>query len=94
MVKKLDEIKEAISTSTNSTPVKVHISDRIITNELPEGENESNDGSSEGGEQRLRRISTETGSYRGSITNLKDYEETLPDSLYATVNEEKNGNFY
>lgn len=91
MVKKLDEIKEAISTSTNSTPVKTNIGDRLSANELQEGENESNDGS-EGGDQRLRRISNETGSYRGSIANLRDYEDPLPDSLFQPVGEEsKNG---
>lgn len=82
VAKKLDEIKEAISTT--STPVKV------ITNSdksgggdnetLNLGEGDSTDGS-EGGEG-LRRVSTELGSYKGSVANLKDLEDCLPDNLY------------
>ncbi|XP_018574425.1 DENN domain-containing protein 4C isoform X2 [Anoplophora glabripennis] len=86
MVKKMEEIKEAISTSSNSTPVKVLTGDRLATGDAQE-ECDSNDGS-EGGE-RHRRVSTETGSYRGSCTNLKDYDEPLPESLFPTPREEK-----
>lgn len=78
--KKLDEIKEAISTSTTSTPVKVLAGDRLAAGDLPEGTDvESMDGSEMG--ERQRRISAELGSYRGSHANLKDFEE-LPDSFY------------
>lgn len=87
MVKKMGEIKEVISTSTNSTPVKVLMIDRIAGGDTEEVE--SNDGS-EGGE-RHRRISGELGSYKGSCTNLKDYDEPLPDSLFLTPKEEKVG---
>ncbi|KAJ8927639.1 hypothetical protein NQ314_019881, partial [Rhamnusium bicolor] len=82
----MEEIKEAISTSSNSTPVKVMTGDRMAAGDTQE-ECESNDGS-EGGE-RHRRISAELGSYRGSCTNLKDYDEPLPESLFPTPNEEK-----
>lgn len=88
MVKKMEEIKEAISTSSNSTPVKALTGDRLATGDAQE-ECDSNDGS-EGGE-RHRRVSTELGSYRGSCTNLKDYDEALPESLFATPKEEKHG---
>lgn len=81
VAKKLDEIKEAISTT--STPVKVLANDRLQT-DLLETENESTDGS-EGGD-RQRKISGELGSYKGSHTNLKDLEE-LPDSLYPVTKE-------
>lgn len=85
MVKKMEEIKEAISTSTNSTPVKV-ISDRL-TGDVEECE--SNDGSDAG--ERCRRISAELSSYRGSCTNLKDYDEALPDNLFITPKDDKVG---
>lgn len=88
MVKKMEEIKEAISTSSNSTPVKAMAGDRLASGDAQE-ECDSNDGS-EGGE-RHRRVSAELGSYRGSCTNLKDYDEPLPDSLFATPREEKHG---
>lgn len=96
VAKKLDEIKEAIS-STNSTPVKVLTGvtgggDRLGAGdclEAPSGESESNDGS-EGGE-RHRRVSAEFGSYRGSYSNLKDTEDPLPDSLFPHPSEEKPG---
>ncbi|KAK9754949.1 uDENN domain [Popillia japonica] len=84
VVKKLDEIKEAISTSTTSTPVKMLTGDRLAAGDVAEGENESTDGS-EGGE-RHRRISAEFGSYRGSYANLKDFED-LPENLFPTPNE-------
>lgn len=83
ITKKLDEIKEAIS--TNSTPVKVLGTDRLTAGDPAECENESTDGS-EGGE-RQRKISAELGSYRGSHANLKDLEE-LPDSLFPTLSDE------
>lgn len=87
MVKKMGEIKEVISTSTNSTPVKVLMIDRIAGGDNEDVE--SNDGS-DGGE-RYRRISGELGSYKGSCTNLKDYDEPLPDNLFSTPKEEKVG---
>lgn len=82
MAKKLDEIKEKISTSANSTPVKVVHSDRYGAGDIGDniGENESTDGS-DGGE-RHRRISGELGSARGSCNNLKDYDEPLPESFF------------
>lgn len=81
VAKKLDEIKEAIS--TNSTPVKVLGGDRLAAGDLPEsiGEAESTDGSEIG--ERQRRISAELGSYRGSYANLKDFEE-IPDNIYPS----------
>lgn len=86
VAKKLDEIKEAISTT--STPVKVLTSDRLQPNELIETENESTDGS-EGGD-RQRKISAELGSSKGSHTNLKDIEE-LPECLYLPTSDETTG---
>lgn len=87
MVKKLDELKEAISTSANSTPVKaITGGDRLIV-DGQDGDCDSNDGSDIG--ERHRRISAELGSYRGSVTNLKDYEDALPDCLYAVPNDDK-----
>lgn len=81
MAKKLDEIKEKISTSANSTPVKVIHNDKHAAGDADNaGESESTDGS-EGGE-RHRRVSAELGSARGSCNNLKDYDEPLPESLY------------
>lgn len=85
VAKKLDEIKEAISTT--STPVKVITSgnertaagDTLETSNV--GEGDSTDGS-EGGE---RRVSAELGSYKGSVANLRDLEETLPDNLYPST---------
>ncbi|XP_072394333.1 DENN domain-containing protein Crag isoform X1 [Diabrotica undecimpunctata] len=88
MVKKMEEIKEAISTSTNSTPVKVLTGDRLATGDAPEGtEGDSNDGSDCG--DRHRKISTEMSSYRGSVTNLKEYDEILPESLFPMPKEDK-----
>lgn len=84
VAKKLDEIKEAISTSTTSTPVKMLTGDRLASGDIADGENESTDGS-EGGE-RHRRISAEFGSYRGSYANLKDFDD-LPESLFSVQNE-------
>ncbi|KAJ8937662.1 hypothetical protein NQ318_011346 [Aromia moschata] len=84
----MEEIKEAISTSSNSTPVKVLTGDRTAAGDAQD-ECESNDGSEPG--ERHRRISAELGSYRGSCTNLKDYDEMLPDSLFPTPSEEKPG---
>lgn len=90
MVKKMGEIKEVISTSSNSTPVKVLMVDRIAGGDNDEVE--SNDGSDAG--ERHRRISGELGSYKGSCTNLKDYDEALPDNLFQTPKEEKVGKCY
>ncbi|XP_060525748.1 DENN domain-containing protein Crag isoform X2 [Cylas formicarius] len=91
MVKKMEEIKEAISTSANSTPVKVASSfggDRKASGDaLNEIDAESNDGSDAAGLERHRKISAELGSYRGSCANLKDYDEPLPESLYPTPEE-------
>lgn len=83
MAKKLDEIKEAISTSTTSTPVKVTSGDRLAAGDLGDGAGdcESTDGSETG--ERHRRISGELGSYRGSNANLRDSDENLPESLYS-----------
>lgn len=83
MAKKLDEIKEAISTSTTSTPVKVIAGDRLGAGDLGDGTGdcESTDGSEVG--ERHRRISAELGSYRGSNANLRDSDENLPESLYT-----------
>ncbi|XP_056633032.1 DENN domain-containing protein Crag isoform X2 [Diorhabda sublineata] len=87
MVKKMEEIKEAISTSTNSTPVKVLTSDGLGGRDAVEsGEGDSNDGSDYG--DRHRKISTEMNSYRGSVTNLKEYDEGLPDSLFPVPKED------
>lgn len=90
MVKKLDEIKEAISTSSNSTPVKMLTGDRFAAGDLPDnpGDIDSNEGSE--GSERQRRISAELGSYRGSQTNIKDFEE-LPDSFYHPPNNPPSG---
>lgn len=92
MVKKFDEFKEAMSTSTHNTPVKLPPADRLAAGDAAEagGECESTDGS-EGGE-RHRRVSAELGSYRGSYTNLKDSDEVLPDSFFPPPNDEKQGN--
>lgn len=89
MVKKLDEIKEAMSTTTHNTPVKVAATDRLGAGDADVGECESTDGS-EGGE-RHRRVSAELGSYRGSYTNLNHPDEPLPDSLFPPPSEEKQG---
>ncbi|GLV31716.1 Calmodulin-binding protein related to a Rab3 GDP/GTP exchange protein [Carabus blaptoides fortunei] len=84
VAKKLDEIKEAISTT--STPVKVNSGgERTGGGDSAEGthvvgEGDSTDGS-EGGEG-LRRVSTELNSYKGSIANLRDVEDNLPDNMY------------
>ncbi|KAJ3666052.1 hypothetical protein Zmor_001507 [Zophobas morio] len=88
MVKKLDEIKEAMSTSTHNTPVKMAATDRLAAGDAAEagGEGESTDGS-EGGE-RHRRVSAELGSYRGSYTNLKDSDDALPESLFPLPNDD------
>lgn len=88
VAKKLDEIKEAISTT--STPVKVLTSDRLQTNDLLETENESTDGS-EGGD-RQRKISGELGSSKGSHTNLKDVED-LPECLFPPTVESPSGTY-
>ncbi|XP_064212569.1 DENN domain-containing protein Crag isoform X3 [Tribolium castaneum] len=87
MVKKLDEIKEAMSTSAHNTPVKTAQTDRLAAGDADIAECESNDGS-DGGE-RHRRVSAELGSYRGSYTNLKDSDEPLPESLFPPPSEEK-----
>lgn len=86
VAKKLDEIKEAISTT--STPVKVLAVDRLQSGDILEAENESTDGS-EGGE-RQRKISAEFGSHKGSHSNLKDVEE-LPENLFPLASEESLG---
>ncbi|VEN51830.1 unnamed protein product, partial [Callosobruchus maculatus] len=57
MVKKMEEIREAISTSANSTPVKGLPNDRLAPGDIQE-ECESNDGSDAG--ERHRRISGRT----------------------------------
>lgn len=81
----MDEIKEAISTSTNSTPVKVLTGDRLGGGEPGEGigDCESTDGSD--GAERHRRISAELGSYRGSNANLRDSDDNLPENLYPST---------
>ncbi|CAH1118858.1 unnamed protein product [Phaedon cochleariae] len=87
MVKKMEEIKEAISTSANSTPVKAS-SDRLAAGDGQDGgDGESNDGSESG--ERNRKVSAEMGSYRGSLANLRDYEEALPESLFPIPKEDK-----
>lgn len=74
--------------STTSTPVKMTGgAERVGGGDTLEGttamgEGDSTDGS-EGGEAR-RVSSTELGSYKGSIANLRDLEETLPDNLYPS----------
>lgn len=88
MAKKLDEIKEKISTSTNSTPVKVIQGGAGDVGEVV-GEGESTDGS-EGGE-RQRKISAELGSARGSCNNLKDYDGALPDAVFPGQQEDDSG---
>ncbi|XP_065156643.1 DENN domain-containing protein Crag isoform X3 [Atheta coriaria] len=89
MAKKLDEIKEAISTSTTSTPIKVHSTDRLAAGDVIEPEGESTDGS-EGGD-RQRKISAEFGSYRGSYANLRDFED-MPESLFPIPTESTSSN--
>lgn len=91
MAKKLDEIKEKISTSANSTPVKVVQADRHGAGDVGDntGEGESTDGS-EGGEKQ-RRISAELGGSKGSWTNLKDYDEHLPESFFPPPNDDSSG---
>lgn len=81
MVKKLDEIKEAISTSATSTPVKIIGADKHAAGDLPDNSNDIDSTEGSEGSERQRRISTELGSYRGSQANLKDFED-LPESLY------------
>lgn len=92
MAKKLDEIKEKISTSTNSTPVKVIQGERHGAGDIGDntGEGESTDGS-EGGE-RQRKISAELSSVRGSCNNLRDYDGPLPDNSFPPPNEDPTGN--
>ncbi|XP_026462581.1 C-myc promoter-binding protein-like [Ctenocephalides felis] len=87
VVKKLDEIKEAMS--NNTTPVKVFDRD----------DGESCDGSTSGleGETRVRRVSSEFDeSRKGSTLNLWDCQPSqqyshsypiLPDNLYPPINE-------
>lgn len=90
MVKKMEEIKEAISTSANSTPAKKALTagDRMASGDaLNDIDGESVHGSEDG--ERIRKISAELGSYRGSCANLKDYDEPLPESLYLTPEETK-----
>ncbi|XP_050303114.1 DENN domain-containing protein Crag isoform X2 [Anthonomus grandis grandis] len=89
MVKKMEEIKEAISTSANSTPVKLASGDRMASGDaLNEIDGDvSGQGSDDG--ERIRKVSTELGSYRGSCANLKDYDEPLPESLYPTPEDTK-----
>ncbi|KAG5889364.1 hypothetical protein JTB14_009157 [Gonioctena quinquepunctata] len=87
VVKRMEEIKEAISTSANSTPVKVSSGDRMAAGDAPEcAECDSNEGSDCG--EKHRKISAELSSYRGSCTNLKDYDEPLPESLFPMPREE------
>lgn len=94
--KKLDEIKEAISTT--STPVKMTGGgERVGGGDTLEGTNvvgegDSTDGS-EGGEAGRRVSSTDLGSYKGSIANLRDLEETLPDNLYPSSSDANLGEF-
>lgn len=97
--KKFDEIKERISTSANSTPVKMMMSqgERLGAGDVGEnvaggGEGESTDGS-EGGE-RHRKISAELGSARDSCNNLRDYDGPLPDNAFPPANEDPAGNFF
>lgn len=93
VAKKLDEIKEAISTT--STPVKVMSGgERAGAGDSAEGthgvgEGDSTDGS-EGGEG-LRRVSTELNSYKGSIANLRDVEDNLPDNMYPQPTDSASG---
>ncbi|KAL1505338.1 hypothetical protein ABEB36_004927 [Hypothenemus hampei] len=91
MVKKMEEIKEAISTSANSTPVKVALNNEKLMasgDALNELDGDSAQGSEDGGE-RTRKISAELGNYRGSCGNLKDYEEPLPENIYSHQEESK-----
>lgn len=85
MVKKMEEIKEAISTSATTTPVKLALTsgDRLSSDGLNDLDGDSVQGSDEG--ERARKVSTEWGSW----ANLKDYEEPLPDSLYPPPEEVK-----
>lgn len=92
MAKKLDEIKEKISTSTNSTPVKLISGERHAAGDIGEnilGEGESTDGS-DGGE-RHRKISAEFGSAKGSCYNLRDYDGPLPENVFPPPNEDPTG---
>lgn len=86
MVKKLDEIKEAMATSAHTTPVKIAAAERLAAGDADMGECESTDGSEVG--EKHRRVSAELGSYRGSFTNLKDSDEALPESLFPPPNED------
>lgn len=80
MVKKLDEIKEAISTSATSTPVKHRNGDSSYFS-YEDGANE-----------RVRKISTEFDSTKVNCSPMKDIEEKLPSSLYPCPNEKHPGN--
>ncbi|CAH0553707.1 unnamed protein product [Brassicogethes aeneus] len=96
MAKKLDEIKEAISTSANSTPVKsatAAVGGGGGTGDSHDASLSTADAEAtetvEGGGDRRRRVSAEVGSHRGSYANLKDAEEPLPDCLFPLPSEEK-----
>lgn len=91
MVKKMEEIKEAISTSANSTPVKnaLNSNDRMASGDtLNDIDGDSAHGSDDTSLERQRKVSAELGSYRGSCTNLKD-DEILPENIYLTPEEAK-----
>ncbi|XP_076260425.1 DENN domain-containing protein Crag isoform X2 [Rhynchophorus ferrugineus] len=92
MVKKMEEIKEAISTSATSTPVKnaLTAADRMASGDaLNDVDGDSVHGSDDAGLERQRKVSAELGSHRGSSANLKDYDELLPENLYSTPEETK-----
>lgn len=80
MVKKLDEIKEAISTSATSTPVKQR-----------NGESSYFSYDDCGNENRARKISSEFDSIKINCTPMKDIEEKLPSTLYPCPSEKHPG---
>lgn len=96
VVKKLDEIKEAISTT--STPVKlITYNERAGSGDNLEGTSTlEGEGSTDGSEgcENNRRVSMELGSYKGSVANLRDVEETLRDNLYPSTSDVNLGNIF
>ncbi|KAK9874779.1 hypothetical protein WA026_005585 [Henosepilachna vigintioctopunctata] len=84
MVKKLDEIKEAISTSATSTPVKQnkHMDRKSISYFSNE------DGS---GENRIRKISAELENTKVNCTPIRDTDEKFPPPLYPANSEKPSG---
>lgn len=90
MAKKFDEIKEKISTSANSTPIKMIQNEKQAAGDSADNaEGESTDGS-EGGDRQCKN-SGELGSAKGSCSNLKEYDEPLPDTMFTMPDEDLQG---